>query len=224
MPREEVRINLSTLPAYEAGAVFMAWLAHPGADEGDRRARLHSALCRETILETAAEDEELASQPQAIRPLYFKMNDAVARAVLKAGYKELTRRMIAAEYYALPFVKQLQMGHPLKVDGFDLSVRALARRAQNDFSNGEGDSEGNFIHRYFALSKPVIHAAVALQECLQIWSGHSPEKPFNLGYFLHEKRLIIAVVERSEQYRLFLPSVKTPPIVDEPETIKFELC
>ncbi len=221
MPRETVAINLTSLPVYEAGGVFLAWVAHPGTDEETKRERLYRALCREAIIQLAEGDAEFAWKPQALKPGFFIMGTDEARRVLKEGSICIRDRMTAAAWRLLPFIKQKLIGIEIKVEGLRLTAENMAIFAADDLGWKEGN-ESNVKTRIFKPTRPVIHAAAALANAHLLWRQHFPRRPFTVGYLLRDRLLLETIVHSAETCRELLPKLANPKI-SEQETIQFIL-
>jgi hypothetical protein len=232
MPRETVGINLHTVPTYEAGAVFLACLAHPGRNEEQDRQRLWVALCRQTLIHMANQDGDWAWQPHPIKPGFFIIGDQTAEKTIKRGFQRLEERLVAAHYYLMPLVKQLLVEQELRVEGFLPTVDSMAMLAAAQLGWSQGHS-ANVKSRVFNPSKPVIHAAAAIQVSLHILNRKYPDAAstvaanypigsFNAGMLLSWKELLEHIVLESERIRLCLPLLKRVKIAED-ETIQFQL-
>jgi hypothetical protein len=89
MPRETIKIPVSSGPLFEAVAVFISVLAYP--NDKTRRECLRKAWCREAVRSEAAWDSEFARTEYG-RPEYMLMNEeplvtrcAMARKSLAFG-------------------------------------------------------------------------------------------------------------------------------------------
>jgi hypothetical protein len=225
VPRETININLSTASTYEAGAVFLATIAHPGAGEQRIRERFFAVLCREMIKQRAAEDEEWASAPQSFRPVYSTIGDETAADAIKAGFTQLDRRFVAAERLFMPFAKQHVVGRPIRVGGFAVNVNNMANLALGDLNLGAG-SIGLVKSKVFKPSRPVLHAAAALVFFQKTLTAIDPGDIARV--ILYDAGALARVVQIAEEYRLLLPLLNDTmspknPVLDE-ETIQFVLA
>jgi hypothetical protein len=125
MPRETIGINISTLPVYEAGAAFLACVAHPDPNQENERQKFWMALCRQTIVQMANQDGDWAWQTQSIKPGFFIIGDQTAENSLKRGFKLLKNRITAGHWYLLPFIQQL-VDPELRIQGLAPSVTNMA--------------------------------------------------------------------------------------------------
>jgi len=224
VPRETININQSTASTFEAGAVFLATLAHPGISEERIRQRFFAVLCREAIKQRAAEDEEWASAPQPFRPAYSTIGDETAADAMKAGFTQLDRRFVAAERLFMPFAKQHVVGRPITVGGFAVNVNNMANLALGDLNLGAG-SIGYVKSQVFKPSRPVLHAAAAL---VYFQKTHTAIDPGDIArVMLYDAEALARVVQIAEEYRQLLPLLNDTmsprnPIL-EAETVQFVL-
>jgi hypothetical protein len=223
MPREIIAIKVTSLPVYEAGAVFLVYLAHPGVDHETKRTRLYRALCREAIMQLAVADAEFAWKPQALKPGFFLMGDGEAHRVLKEGSNRIKDRMVTGAWRLLPFIEQRQTGVEITVEGLRLTAENTAVFAAGDlgWKAGEGN-EPNVRTRVFRPTRPVIHAAAALAKVHLLWRQHFPRQPFTVGYLLRDRLLLEMIVRLAESYRELLPTLATLRI-GAAETVQFML-
>jgi hypothetical protein len=219
MPRETISINISSNPCYEAGAAFLAALAYPAADQEPQRSDLWLALCRQTIIALANENfEDWAWRHQPIKPGFFIVSDDTAEKTCRDGFDLINDRLLAGHRYGAPFLMELELGRTVPVHGLKATVSNMANLAAAEL--GMEDGEKNVLHRKFVPSKPVLHAAVAMQTVIQ---DHFAGQPgINAGTLLHDIEFLGLVVERSEIIRMMIPRLKKPKI-QENETIQFIL-
>jgi hypothetical protein len=198
-------------------------VAHPGINEERIRQRFFAVLCREMIKQRAAEDEEWASAPQLFRPAYSTIGDEMAADAMKAGFAQLDRRFVAAQRLFMPFAKQHEVGHPITVGGFAVSVNNMANLALGDLDLGPG-SIGLVKSTVFKPSRPVLHAAAALVFFQRLLVNIDPGDFARV--ILYDTAALVQVVQKAEEFRVLLPrlSAMSPkkPILDE-ETIQFVL-
>lgn len=219
MARETISINISSVPCYEAGAAFLGAVAYPAANHEQKRLNFWQALCRKTIIDLAHENfDEWSWKHQPIRPGFFTVSDDAATKALTAGFDLLGERMQAGHYYCVPFLKELELGRPLQVRGFTVGASNMANLAGADL--GMRDGEKNVLNRIFVPSKPVLHAAAAIQWTIQ--ERYAEQTGIRLGTLLHDPELLGHVVERSEVIRGMIPRLKKHKI-EESETIQFVL-
>ena len=96
-------IDLSKLPAYEAGATLLTLRAYPGAGERDKTlGAVHRALCDLGLWFMSAADLEWASTPQPIRPVYALRDPRETRKSLRSLERRLRDRMNAARIPRFP--------------------------------------------------------------------------------------------------------------------------
>jgi hypothetical protein len=175
----------------------------------------------------AHQNPNWASRPQPIKPAFFTISDDEAARALKIGFKLLTKRIVAAHRYLMPFLKQHFAGRMLHVDGFTLTVENMAQLALSDLQS-RGSEISNVKTRTFAPSRPVIHAAAALSVLTQ--AAHSAMTRYDFSYgelivtgqLLHQPSILAARVQWSEECRLALRKIDNPKI-EEWETIQFVL-
>jgi hypothetical protein len=223
MPREIILLDRSA-PAYEVGAQFLAVLAYPAAEEEHLRLIFWKALCRQTIIECAAADRDFASSNQAIKPEFFiELTEEFAKKSVAAGFIKINERMVAGHWYAAPVLaQQEQLPQKIKVRGRPPTVNQMAIEAQGDLPWEGLDNSQHVKSRVFAPSKPVLHAALAVQIVIQ---DHFAGQPgINAGVILHDIEILALVVNRSEIVRAKI--LQLPPArmrIDEADTIKFVL-
>jgi hypothetical protein len=219
MPREIVAINISKVPPYEAGATLLSWLAYPAADQEPLRANFWAALCRQTIIALANENfDGWAWRHQPIKPGFFVVSDDTAEKQFRDGFKMIEDRLLAGHRYGAPFLKGLEVGRVMQVGGFEAAVSNMANLTAAEL--GMNDGEKNVLHRIFVPSKPVLHAAVAMQSVIQEHFAGQPG--INAGTLLHDIGFLGLLVERSEIIRTMIPRLKKPKIKEE-ETVQFVL-
>jgi hypothetical protein len=130
MPRETIGINISTLPVYEAGAVFLACVAHPDDEKG--RQSFYMALCRQTIIQMANQDSDWAWRAQPIKPGFFIIGDQTVEKVNNKGFKLLSDRIAAGHRYFMPFFLERWKDPKIRVHGLAPNVTSMAILAATD--------------------------------------------------------------------------------------------
>lgn len=230
MPRETVGINLTSLPVYEAGAVFLSSIAHPH-NETDRQ-NFWIALCRQTIIQTANQDGDWAWCHQLVKPGFFIIDDETATKQIKRGFRLLNERIIAGRWYLRSFLQKRRSN--LKVGDMALSalpdLQELSKQfgPKNKWRWGEDSNApiNNIEHRIFKRSRPVVHAAAALADLAENADKAAKKQGARdtfrrtAALLLHYSELLSVTVDRSEKYRLLLPRLNKPGITDD-ETIQF---
>lgn len=155
-----VEIQLSTLPAYECGAVLFSYLAFPGVDEDDRRRAVHRALCYRVLREMGEEDPCWAWSPQPIKPRYLLLSPDQVRGALRSFDRRPRDRMVAARM-AIAFLPQLESGQPPMLP-HSVQRRSLKQMAGLVLEDVHMTDVGNVETRVWKPSRPVLHVAVAL--------------------------------------------------------------
>jgi hypothetical protein len=223
MPREIISLDRSA-PAYEVGAQFLAVLAYPAVEEEHLRLIFWKALCRQTIVECGAADRDFASSHQAIKPEFFiELTEEFAKKSVAAGLIKINERMVAGHWYAAPVLAQQEkLPEKILVRGRRPTVNQMAFEAQGDLPWKGTDNVPHVKSRVFVPSKPVLHAALAVQTVIQ---DHFAGQPgISTGALLHDIEFLALVVDRSEIIRaqiLQLPPTKMR--IDEADTVKFVL-
>jgi hypothetical protein len=228
MPRETIGINLS-IDVHEAVAAFFAAVAHPGANEREERAMFCTALIRDIFRRAAARSEEFAATLIPMRAASLLLSDQDEKKALKKGLPKFDKRLAAARMI-IPRLRQLEEGTLPKVHGFRATQNSMASLLADEVGWKEeiGDPR-NVKTRVFRPSRPVIHAAVALADWIQGLGreGIGDGKHWTLERFLIHPNELRWVVERAEQVRLQLPSLRhkqqKKQFTDD-ETIQFVLA
>jgi hypothetical protein len=222
MPRETIAINVSTLPIYEAGAVFLSCVAYP--DSENERQKFYMALCRETIIQMANQDGDWAWQPQSIKPGFFIIGDQTAEKAINKGFELLKKRIAAGHRYFMPFILERWNDPNLRVHGFEPKVTNMAILAATDLQWGD-DAGKNVMRRIFTPSRPVLHAGAALSCLTQAeYRAAPPQGEQNaVRNLLHDSVKLSEVVQLAEIFRLTL-SVMEKPKIKEEETIEFRVA
>jgi hypothetical protein len=218
MPREIIEIPLTDRDPYYSGALFLATLAYPNADESEKRHRFVRAVGRNSIEQKMC-DPEFLQEPQQIRPIYFMGTDKEHESVLRAGGKRLHRTLIAAQLIAMPHFLALQTGKLEPVQGFfpnvlNMSILTAAKLKMH------GDSAATVKSRIWKPAKAVAHAACAYALWCNFWEskGHDPNEDRYLA-FLCTPSFVAEVVDASEQLRQQISSIRQFKIA-EADTIQ----
>jgi hypothetical protein len=102
MPRETIRLGLSTPFTPEPGAIFLSFIAYPNSKDATKRARFCLAICRFAVMAMCKKDRDWASSPQAIKPDIILISDTDRRKALRLGSTQLGYRFKAANFLAIP--------------------------------------------------------------------------------------------------------------------------
>jgi hypothetical protein len=152
--RRIVRIPLSSLPTYEAVAIYYSYIAYPHPDDATQRKNYSIALARWAVLERAKYDRNWNDSEQLIRPSIFSQGEKLFLDTRKSGSRRLWRHSHCAFSMLLPHVE------PGLLDGLEPSVENISLRA----GGPEGYSQGStktYQSDVWAPVKPVAHAAAA---------------------------------------------------------------
>jgi hypothetical protein len=218
MPRETVEIVLSEVDPYRGGALFLAALAYPDPRELHRRKLFAQAMIRWTLETRIACDPDWAGTDQIIKPGYFSGDQKLIDSWVKQGWKKLSQRFAAANAIAIPHFRAVETGRFERVEGFSGRVNDLAILGAVNLGMSEG-SASTFKSRFWAPSRPVIHAATAYLA----WHenvGLKPETDKTFA-FLMVPEFVEDVVSLSEDYRAQLKDIEQFTIREE-NTIAFK--
>jgi hypothetical protein len=222
MPRETIRLGLSTPFTPEPGAMFLSFLAYPSSKDAMMRAEFCLAICRFAITAMCKKDRDWASSPQAIKPAIVLMSDTHRRKALRLGSTQLGYRFKAANFFAIPHLHAEFSGCELvKYEGFAPTVQNLAVLAKHRMGwDRDRDGTSTIKGRIWGPSRPVIHAAAIL-----LADGNSrgfpiTENPESWLPYLKDPELLRLVLIGSEFARFLLPRIKQFRI-KEADTVEF---
>lgn len=193
-------IDFNHLEVYEAGAMFVTWLAYPGDSEDDTRSRVHASLCNHALRVKCAIEPDWALSPQRIKPIYALRCERDIKRDLRTLARRLRDRMVAGRM-AMAFLKEALGGEVFKLPANlpRLSINQMARRVLDD--TGSADP-ANVETRIWRPSLPVIHLAAAVQVWLQV--AETEKRPVGLETLLLSRQLIEALVRAAERHELIL--------------------
>jgi hypothetical protein len=149
-----VRIPFSSLPTYEAVAIYYSHIAYPHPDDATQRKNYSVALARWAVLERGKYDGNWNGAEQLIRPFIFSQSEKLFLDTRKSGSRRLWRHSHCAFSMLLPHVE------PDLLDGLPPTVENISLRA----GAPEGYSEGSrktYQSDVWKPVKPVAHAAAA---------------------------------------------------------------
>jgi hypothetical protein len=214
------------MPPFEAGSLIFSAIAYP--NEPSNREEYRIALCWHALAANAA-DPDWAWKPQVIKPGYaFQDRDAMAGA-FDRGNDRLRKQLLAAHYFAMPLLTELITGRNVLGNGSKLGRNRLAEVAGKDPRAPYADV-GNLKGLLFKPSRPVIHAAAAIQGMILDWENTGQAHRLRPGgggavfeSMVYDAETIIELITLAEKWRLTLTghaSFKLP----EAETIQFALA
>jgi hypothetical protein len=190
-------IDFNRLEVYEAGAMFVTWLAYPGDSEDEIRSRVHASLCNHALRVKCAIEPDWALVPQAIKPIYALRCQRDIKRDLRTLARRLRDRMVAGRM-AMAFLKEALGGEVLKLPADlppRLSINQMAHFVLDD--TGHADSK-NVETRIWRPSLPVIHLATAVQVWLQV--AESEKRPLGLEMLLLSRQLIECLVRTAQRH------------------------
>jgi hypothetical protein len=219
MPREIIRLGLSTPFTPEPGAKFLSFLAYPNSKNAMMRAEFFWAICRFAIAAMCEKDRDWGNSPQAIKPAISLMSDTYRRKALRIGSTQLGYRFKAAIFFAMPHLYAEFRGCELvKFEGFAPTVENLAVLAKDRMGwDRDRDGTSTIKGRIWGPSRPVIHAAAMLLAYRRLSITKNPESWLP---FLKDPQVLRPVLLASEFARLLLPCIKQFRI-KEADTIEF---
>jgi hypothetical protein len=222
MPRETIRISLSSLFAPEAAATFFSTIAYPNPVDAAARERFWRALCRWVVIEQCRMDRDWALTPQLIRPDVFAHNNNNWQKIVMLGIKRLNKGFAVAHYVALPHFMAQHTGQSAKpVQKYKPTVGRMSILAMKEMGSTEKNRR-NFNTRHLKPLRPVLHAIAAFL----IWHrdlGDELDPPREIDPFfacLAFPHLLRKIILTSEIHRRQLPSIRQFKIKDE-EIIAF---
>ena len=155
MPRETIRINVSSLESYEAGAIFFSVMAYPDPVDVSEREKFRKSLCRHFIMTRASLDGDWGAKNQPIKPIYFLEEEKVAHSTLKRGLTKLRHRVNTATFLTLPKFAGLE-----RVEGLPTSIKEMSVLAMPELGM-KGETASTYKSKIWKPSRPVTHAAAA---------------------------------------------------------------
>jgi len=185
-------LNFERDEVYECGAVLLAVLACPGADD-EKSSELYRSLCGKALwlwhLKNADDWTPITVKPQYV----FRDRKVIDRDVAFVA-KRLGERMVAGRM-AVPFFLKPELGllksWPKQIER--LSINQMAEFVLDDA--GQADAS-NVERRIWAPSRPVVHLAAAAV----IVGQQIRKNGYNLGLesLLADRALIEAIVKLAE--------------------------
>ena len=223
MPRETIRLGLSTPFTPEPGATFLSFLAYPNSKNAMMRAEFSLAICRFAVTAMCEEDRDWANSPQSIKPGIVLMGDTDRHKALRLGSTQLGYRFKAAIFFALPHLHAEFLGCDLiKYEGFAPTVLNLAVLAKHRMGwHEDRDGTSTIKSRIWGPSRPVIHAAaVLLADTIARGFAINTVNLELLLPYLKDPELLRRVLLVSEFARLRLPNIRQFRI-KEADTVQF---
>jgi hypothetical protein len=229
VPRQIVSIQLSSLPAYEAGAELFSYVAYPDPTEEIERQRCQIALSRWAITERAKVDKEWALTRHEMKPSLFIQPEKFFLKCYNNSLALLLRRGLCAMAMMVPYLggKTELVDEELPPTVENISTRWIGEAL--------GYSEGSLKTieaKLWAPTKPVAHLAatlamwkIALNFLQEPWE--QDHKLFNQDWFLGTlsySDILEFIIQFSEEMRIRMLQFETFKRVSEDETIKFEMC
>lgn len=218
-----VRIPLSSLPTYEAAAIYYSYVAYPHRDEATERGKYSIALARWAVLERAKYAPRWKEAEQLIRPLIFSQDEKLFRDTRKRGSRRLWQRCYCAFRMLLPQIEQELLG------GLSPTVSNISMIAGEDEGYRGKGSEKTYLTKVWKPVKPVAHAAAAaalywgsLHDLVDENDAHSElckKQPFLASLFF-ENLFRDYILVTAENLRLQVP-VCSRFNIKESETLKF---
>jgi hypothetical protein len=222
MPRETIRLGLSTPFAPEPGAKLLSFLAYPNPRDAMTRTEFCWSICRFAVNAMCERDRDWANRPQSIKPAVVLMFDKYRRKTLSLGSTQLGYRFKAASFFAVPHLCAEYRGCDLvKYKGFAPTVENLAVLAKDRMGwDPDRDGTSTIKGRIWGPSRPVIHAAATLLADGVGRGVFITENPETWLPYLEDPKLLRPVLVGSEFARLLLPRIKHFRI-KEAETVRF---
>jgi hypothetical protein len=222
MPRETIRLGLSTPFTPEPGATFLSFLAYPNSKDAMMRAGFWLAICRFAVSAMSEKDRDWGNSPQAIRPVIVLGSDTDRRKALRMGSTQLGYRFKAAIFFAIPHLRaEFQNCELVKYEGFAPTVENLTVLAKDRMGwDSERDGRSTIKGRIWGPSRPVIHAAAMLLVMGNAKGYSITANPESWLPYLKDPQLLRPVLVASAFARRLLPRVKQFRI-KEADTIEF---
>jgi hypothetical protein len=222
MPRQTVRIPLSSLPPYEAAAEFLSYIAFSDPKEEIQRYEYRIALSRFAITVRAISDGNWGATLQPIRPLIFSRTDRIFERILAEGNDRLHRRFVCA---ASIIMARLSTTRDAMVDAYVATIDNISRQLIARLLGYSRGSRATIISKIWAPTKPVAHAAAALiwtviMDRPQSWHVEHPllAKDLLLSTLFYPD-VLESIIRISENLRVRLPRLKLR--IRSEDTIRF---
>jgi hypothetical protein len=226
MPREIVRIDLSSKFPIEVGARFFSVIAYP--DNARERDRYSLAISRLYVQRRAENDPEFGRTLHYVVPAIFRASWLDVERAFKTGNKYLRRRIAAARWIVMPHLrgeglKPIHVEKDGQLQAVIPTLNNMGRFAMDELGwRGTSKSMPTLKSKIWAPSRPVIHAAAACLLWCKIYADFDPEKEGDFFFLacLEHPSTVGAILRRAEKFRLMLPSIEQFQIKEE-DTIQF---
>ena len=184
----------------KGNAVFLAAVAYPLPNGREKANRFRAALLGWYYREKAA-DSEWRWAPQFIEPGYLLSDPEKDAAQLKKGFGFIEkRRMPAVELATLLMVDK---SIPVDFNGERASLNKGAAFFGKRLTetNDPEQAAVNFKSRHWSTSKPAIHMAMALRQCvdLDVLLGGGPAPLLSGEWLVEAARVANRMADRIEQ-------------------------
>jgi hypothetical protein len=230
MPREIVRIDLSSKFPIEVGARFFSIIAYPEAKDAIARHQFSLAISRMYIEWRAMVDPEFVGKLHYVVPEILLARFPEAKRTFKRGNKRLRHHFTAASRIALPQFKGNRL-KPILLQTKDGQLQSLIPTVKNMATLAMGDlgwlgkatSLPTFKSKIWATSRPIVHAASAYcLWCEYVERALPAESQLDTYFFLtlEYPPSIEWILRQAEQFRQMLPSIDLFDIKDE-DTVQF---
>jgi hypothetical protein len=240
MPREVVRIDVSSNFRIEPAARFFATLAFPDAVDRHDREQFWLALCRWYIAKRVNDDAEFGRTPYDIVPAIFTATQQETVRILRRGIKNLHHRITATNWIVMPHLrgrglmphlrgvglKPIQIEKNGQLESVIPTVNNMSVLAMEELGwRGKGKSVSTLKSKIWAPSRAVVHAAAAYLRYYWCEDGRMVRPNQIIGsplfFLLLEHPFVVAkIIKASETIRLMLPSIEQFEIKEE-DTIQF---
>jgi len=230
MPREIVRIDLSSKFPMEVGARFFSTIAYPEPKDAEERDRYFLAISRLYVHLRVKENPEFGKTLHYIVPAIFTPPWRDFVRTLKKGNKRLFCQITAATWIAMPHfrgegLKPVEVEINGQLQSIIPTVKNMGMIAMNELGwQGKSTSIPTLKSKIWAPSRPVVHAAAAYS----LWCYYAervvPAKEQVDSFFflacLELPSTVAAILRRAEAFRLILPEIEQFQIKEE-DTIQF---
>jgi hypothetical protein len=158
MPKQTVIINVTSVPAYEAGAELCSYVAYPDPAQAVERGRYQVALSRWAITERMKIDRGWALGTQ-IKPSIFAQSEPFFWRCYSDGTSLLANRAVCATAMVSPFLtrkaQRIDEGLPPTVENIcTMWIADTLGYAPGSFKTIEAN--------IWAPTKPIAHVAATL--------------------------------------------------------------
>ena len=159
MAPRQINLDPEVLAPFEIGAILMAVLTFPNADEAERIQLVSEAWCAKLLMDTEAAEPSRSEELRQALPDYAGLGVREVKQQLRQSTRRFRDRMVAARM-ARGFFQEAITERPaiLPATMARLSLNELSKLVLHE--SGQSDPE-NVEKRAWSESRPVIHLAAA---------------------------------------------------------------